>query len=162
VIGGGLPAAAFGGRADLMARVAPEGPVYQAGTYSGNPLSMAAGIATLEALERDPALFRRVEARTTLLAAGLREILMRRGIPGTVNAVGSMWTLFFGPARVATMADVRAADRDKYARFFHGMLERGIYLPPSQFEAAFLSDVHGDEEIDRTLEAADEAMEGLR
>jgi len=79
-----------------------------------------------------------------------------------VNAVGSMWTLFFGPARVATMADVRAADRDKYARFFHGMLERGIYLPPSPFEAAFLSDVHGDEEIDRTLEAADEAMEGLR
>ena len=162
VIGGGLPVAAFGGRADLMARVAPEGPVYQAGTYSGNPLSMAAGVATLEALERDPALFRRVEARTTLLAAGLREILSRRSIPGAVNSVGSMWTLFFGPALVATMADVRAADRDKYARFFHGMLERGIYLPPSQFEAAFLSDAHGDEEIDRTLEAADEAMEGLR
>jgi len=162
VIGGGLPAAAFGGRADLMARVAPEGPVYQAGTYSGNPLSMAAGIATLEIIERDPALLRRVEARTTLLTAGLREILTRRGIPGTVNAVGSMWTLYFGPVRVETMSDVRAADREKYARFFHGMLERGIYLPPSQFEAAFLSDAHGDAEIDRTLEAADEAMEGLR
>ncbi len=161
VIGGGLPLAAFAGRADLMARVAPEGPVYQAGTYSGNPISMAAGIAALEVLERDPELFRRVEARTTLLSAGLREILGRRRIAGAVNAVGSMWTLFFGPTRVASMKDVRAASREHYARFFHGMLDRGVYLPPSAFESAFLSDAHGDEEIDRTLEAADEAMEGF-
>lgn len=161
VIGGGLPLAAFAGRADLMERVAPQGPVYQAGTYSGNPLSMAAGNAALEALERDPELFRRVEARTTLLAAGLHEILTRRRIPGTVNAVGSMWTLFFGPARVGSMKDVRAADKPRFAQFFHGMLERGVYLPPSQFESAFLSNAHTDEDIDRTLEAADEAMEGL-
>jgi len=161
VIGGGLPVAAFGGRADLMAMVAPEGPVYQAGTYSGHPLAMAAGNATLEVLEAEPEIFRRVEARTGLLAAGLREILQRRSIPGTVNAIGSMWTLFFGPSRVATMADVRSADRDRYARFFHGMLERGIYLPPSAFESAFLSSVHDDAEIDHTLEIADEAMEGL-
>lgn len=161
VIGGGLPVAAFGGRADLMARVAPEGPVYQAGTYSGNPLAMAAGVATLDALERDPDFFRRVEARTTLLAAGLREILARRRVPGAVNAVGSMWTLFFGPSRVATMADVRGADRERYARFFHGMLERGISLPPSAFESAFLSGAHDEEAIDRTLEAADEAMGAL-
>jgi glutamate-1-semialdehyde 2,1-aminomutase len=162
VIGGGLPLAAFGGRADLMALVAPEGPVYQAGTYSGNPLSMAAGNATMTMLENDRDVFRRVEARTTLLAAGLREILGRRGIPGTVNTVGSMWTLFFGPPRVASMAEVKTADRDRYARFFQGMLERGVYLPPSALESAFLSDAHGESEIDRTLEAADEAMDGLK
>lgn len=161
VIGGGLPVAAFGGRADLMARVAPEGPVYQAGTYSGNPLAMAAGIAALESLEADPGVFRRVEARATLLAAGLKEILARRKIPGAVNALGSMWTVFFGPSRVATMSDVRSADRERYARFFHGMLERGIYLPPSALESAFLSEAHGDSEIDATLEAADEALEGI-
>lgn len=161
VIGGGLPLAAFAGRADLMERVAPQGPVYQAGTYSGNPLSMAAGNAALEVLEKDPELFRRVEARTVLLSAGLREILARRRIAGAVNSVGSMWTLFFGPAHVASMKDVRAADKQRFARFFHGMLERGVYLPPSAFESAFLSDAHGDDEIDHTLEAADEAMEGL-
>jgi glutamate-1-semialdehyde 2,1-aminomutase len=161
VIGGGLPLAAFAGHADLMTRVSPEGPVYQAGTYAAHPLAMAAGHATLSVLERDPELFRRVEARTTLLAAGLREILTRRRIPGTVNTVGSMWTLFFGPTRVASMADVRSADRDRYARFFQGMLERGVYLPPSAFESAFLSDAHDEAEIDRTLEMADEAMEGL-
>ncbi|HEU4333575.1 MAG TPA: aminotransferase class III-fold pyridoxal phosphate-dependent enzyme, partial [Candidatus Eisenbacteria bacterium] len=161
VIGGGLPVAAFGGRADLLAQVAPEGPVYQAGTYSGNPVAMAAGLATLRLLEADPDLFRRVEARTALLAAGLREILTRRKIPGAVNQVGSMWTLFFGPARVATMDDVRSADRERFARFFRGMLDRGVYLPPSAFESAFLSDAHREEEIDKTLEAADEAMGGV-
>ena len=160
VIGGGLPAAAFGGRTDLMAKVAPEGPVYQAGTYSGHPLAMAAGIATLRTLEQDPTLFRRVEARTGLLAAGLREILGRRGIRGTVNAVGSMWTIYFGVDAVASVAAARLADKERYARFFQGMLERGILLPPSAFESAFLSDVHGEEEIDRTLEAADETLEG--
>jgi glutamate-1-semialdehyde 2,1-aminomutase len=161
VIGGGLPVAAFGGRADLMAQIAPEGPVYQAGTYSGNPVAMAAGLATLETLESDPKLFGRVEARATLLAAGLRETLTRRKIAGAVNQVGSMFTLFFGPASVATMADVRGADRERFARFFHGMLERGVYLPPSAFESAFLSDAHGDEEIDATLEAADEVLGGI-
>jgi len=162
VIGGGMPLAAFAGRADLMARVSPEGPVYQAGTYAAHPLSMAAGNAALSVLERDPEIFRRVEARTTLLAAGLREILTRRRVAGSVNALGSMWTLFFGPARVTTMADVRSADRERYARFFQGMLERGVYLPPSAFEAAFLSYAHGDAEIDHTLEVADDVLEGLR
>jgi glutamate-1-semialdehyde 2,1-aminomutase len=161
VIGGGLPVAAFAGRADLMKRISPEGPVYQAGTYSGNPLAMAAGEAALAALEADPVLFRRLTARTSLLAAGLSEILKRRKIPGTVNAVGSMWTIYFGVPSVTTVADARAADRDRYARFFHGMLERGVYLPPSAFESAFLSDAHTDADIDRTLEAADAAMERL-
>ncbi len=161
VIGGGLPAAAFGGRADLLRHVAPEGSVYQAGTYSGNPLAMAAGEATLATIEADPAMFRRVEARTGLLAAGLREILDRRGIPGTVNAVGSMWTIYFGVEEVLSVHDARKADKDRFARFFQGMLERGILLPPSAFESAFLSDAHGDDEIDRTLEAADESLQGV-
>jgi glutamate-1-semialdehyde 2,1-aminomutase len=161
VIGGGLPAAAFGGRPDLMALVAPEGPVYQAGTYSGNPLSMAAGLATLRVLEREPEHFRRAEARTDLLAAGLRGLLTRVSIPGCVNAIGSMWTIYFGVPRVVTIEDARRADPDRFARFFHGMLERGVYLPPSAFESAFLSSAHTDEDVDTTLEAADEVLEGL-
>jgi len=161
VIGGGLPVAAFGGMSDLMGLVAPEGPVYQAGTYAGHPLAMAAGAATLAVLEEDSALFRRAEARTTLLAAGLGEILTRRKIRGVVNRVGSMWTLFFGVDRVSTPEEARRADGSLYARFFQAMLERGVFLPPSAFESAFLSDAHGEAEIDRTLEAADEALEGL-
>jgi glutamate-1-semialdehyde 2,1-aminomutase len=160
VIGGGLPVAAFGGRSDLMALVAPEGPVYQAGTYSGNPLSMAAGEAALTEMEKDPDFFRRIEARTTLLAAGLKASLDRHRVPGVVNAVGSMWTLFFGVSEVSGMDQVRRADKERYARWFQGMLERGIYLPPSAFEAAFLSAAHLETEIDRTLEAADEVLGG--
>jgi glutamate-1-semialdehyde 2,1-aminomutase len=159
VIGGGLPVAAFGGRADLMKLVAPEGPVYQAGTYSGNPLAMAAGSAMLAVLESDPAIFRRVEARTGLLAAGLREVLTRRKARGVVNCIGSMWTLYFGVESVSSPAEARKASTETYARFFQAMLERGVFLPPSAFESAFLSDVHAEAEIDRTLEAADEAIE---
>jgi len=122
---------------------------------------MAAGAATLEVLEKDPALFQRVQARTALLAAGLREILTRRRVRGVVNEMGSMWTLYFGVDRVASPAEARRADAALYARFFQGMLARGILLPPSAFESAFLSDAHGEAEIDRTLEAADEALEGL-
>ena len=161
VIGGGLPVAAFGGRADLMGRVAPEGPVYQAGTYSGNPVAMAAGLAALTELDRSPDFYPRIAARTELLAAGLRDSLARHGVPGTVNVVGSMWTLFFGVESVGTVEEARRADRERYARFFHGMLARGVYLPPSQFESAFLSAAHGDNELDQTLEAAGEAMRGL-
>src|SRR5882672_2543004 len=146
VIGGGLPVAAFCGRGDLMSLVAPEGPVYQAGTYAGHPLAMAAGSAALEVLERDPALFRRAEARTTLLAAGLREILTRRKVRGVVNTIGSMWTLYFGVDRVTSVEEARRADANLYARFFQSMLERGVLLPPSAFESAFLSDAHGEAE----------------
>jgi len=133
----------------------------QAGTYSGNPLGMAAGDATLAQLETDPAIFRRAEARTTLLAAGLREILTRRKVRGVVNAVGSMWTIFFGVSQVSSVEDARHASREEYARFFQSMLERGILLPPSACESAFLSDAHAETELDRTLEAADEAIEGI-
>ena len=161
VIGGGLPVAAFGGRADLMRLVAPDGPVYQAGTYAGHPLAMAAGDATLAALEKDAGIFRRAEARTGLLAAGLREILTRHKIRGVVNTIGSMWTLYFGVDEVSSAEEARRADVKAYARFFQSMLERGVFLPPSAFESAFLSDAHGEEEIDCTLEAAEESMEGI-
>jgi glutamate-1-semialdehyde 2,1-aminomutase len=161
VIGGGFPVAAFGGRGDLMSKVAPEGPVYQAGTYSGSPVAMAAGLAALTELDRAPDLYPRLAARTELLAAGLRESLARHGVRGTVNVVGSMWTLYFGVDAVGTVDDARRADRERYARFFHSMLARGVYLPPSQFESAFLSAAHDDNELDLTLEAADEAMRGL-
>jgi glutamate-1-semialdehyde 2,1-aminomutase len=144
-----------------MALVAPEGPVYQAGTYAGHPLAMAAGAATLTVLEDDTALFRRVEGKTTLLAAGLREILTRRKIRGVVNAIGSMWTLFLGVDQVTSAEEARRADTAQYARFFQGMMDRNVFLPPSAFESAFLSDAHGEAEIDRTLEAADESLEGM-
>lgn len=143
-----------------MAQVAPEGPVYQAGTYSGNPVGMAAGLAALAELDRSPGFFARLAARTELLAAGLRGALARHRVPGSVNVVGSMWTLFFGVDAVGTVEDARRADRERYARFFHAMLSRGVYLPPSQFESAFLSAAHGDDELDLTLEAADEALRG--
>ena len=158
VIGGGMPVAAFGGRADLMARVAPEGPVYQAGTYSGNPAAMAAGLAALTEIDADPAFFSRLEARTALLAAGLRDALARHRVPGTVNAVGSMWTLFLGVTEVRMVDDARRADRGRFARFFHAMLDRGVYLPPSAFESAFVCAAHTEQDIDGTLDAADAAL----
>jgi glutamate-1-semialdehyde 2,1-aminomutase len=161
VIGGGLPVAAFGGRPDLMGLVAPEGPVYQAGTYAAHPLAMAAGEATLAVLEKDPSIFTRAEVRTGLLAAGLREILTRRKACGVVNAVGSMWTLYLGVDEVSSAEEARRADAKAYARFFQSMLEHGVLLPPSAFESAFLSDAHTEAEIDRTLEAADEAIEAV-
>lgn len=152
VIGGGLPVGAFGGRADVMERVAPAGPVYQAGTLSGNPMAMAAGRATLELLT--PAAYEKLEAVSARLAAGLAEVASAAGVPVQVNRVGSMLTVFFAEAPVFDAATARAASTQRFAAFFHAMLEAGVYLPPSQFEAAFLSTAHGDAEIDRTLAAA--------
>ncbi len=152
VIGGGLPVGAFGGRADVMERVAPAGPVYQACTLSGNPMAMAAGRATLELLT--PAAYEKLEAVSARLAAGLAEVASAAGVPVQVNRVGSMLTVFFAEAPVFDAATARAASTQRFAAFFHAMLEAGVYLPPSQFEAAFLSTAHGDAEIDRTLAAA--------
>jgi len=151
VLGGGLPVGAFGGRRDIMARLAPEGPVYQAGTLSGNPVTVTAGLATLRALE-GPDVYRELEEKGRMLEDGLREVLAR-GVPGTVNRVGSMLTLFLGPERVAAPDDARTCDRERFARFFHGMLARGVYLPPSQFEAWFVSLAHGEEDIAATVAA---------
>lgn len=141
IIGGGLPLAAYGGRADIMDVIAPVGPVYQAGTLSGNPLAVAAGRAMLKRLRDEPP-YDYLEAQTTQLAQSLRESAARVGVPVTVNQVGSMLTVFFTPtpdAPIRNYTDAKISDATRYASFFHSMLERGVYLPPSQFEAAFLS-----------------------
>ena len=156
VIGGGLPVAAYGGRRDLMELIAPSGPVYQAGTLSGNPLAMAAGIATLEALTPD--VQNAMERRTARLARGLAESAMRHRVPLTTAHSGTMWGFFFRAEPVRSFADAKAADIGRFRRFFHAALERGVYLAPSAFEAGFMSAAHGDVEIDLTLERLDAAL----
>ena len=157
VIGGGLPVAAYGGRRDVMELVAPSGPVYQAGTLSGNPLAMAAGLATLTALT--PSLHLRVERRTVAVVEGLRRIATDLGVPFSAGSSGSMWGFFFTAGPVRSFADARASDVALFSRFFHAALERGVYLAPSPFEAAFMSAAHGDEEIATALERLRGAME---
>jgi len=157
VIGGGLPVGAYGGRRDLMQQVSPVGPVYQAGTLSGNPLAMAAGIATLDLLA-EPNAYETLEARSARLEKGLAEAVREARIPARVQRVGSMLTLFFTAGAVADYAGARACDTEAFGRFFRGMLGRGVYLPPSQFEAWFVSLAHTDEDIRRTVEAARGAL----
>lgn len=160
VIGGGLPVGAVAGPAGLMERLAPSGPVYQAGTLAGNPLAMAAGHAVLARL--DEALYARLRARTAELVEGLRDALARTGVAGTVQSVPGMWTLFFGPRDpVRGDGDLARVDRGLYARFFHAMLREGVYLPPSPFEAAFLTDAHDAGIIGRIVEAAGRALAAL-
>jgi len=156
VIGGGLPVAAYGGRRDLMRRVAPAGPMYQAGTLSGNPLAMAAGLATLRTLT--PALHDRIARRTTDLVDGMREIAGRRGIPFTASSAGTMWGFFFHPGPVHTYEDAKRSDVALFRRVFHGALARGLYFAPSAFEAAFMSAAHGPTEIAETLERFDATL----
>lgn len=153
IVGGGLPVGAYGGRRDLMAQVAPEGPVYQAGTLSGNPLAVAAGIACLRELSR-PGQYGKLETLTRRLAEGLKEAAVQAGVPLTVNRVGSMWTAFFTNEPVFDYTTAKRADTARYARFFHHLLDAGVYLPPSQFEAAFVSLAHTEGDVDRTVEAA--------
>jgi len=160
VIGGGLPAAAYGGRRDLMEMMAPAGAVYQAGTLSGNPLAMAAGLATLRALT--PALHARVAERTTRLVTGLRAAAARHGVPFTADSAGSMWGLFFRAEPARNFTDAKASDVARFRRFFHEALARGVYLAPSPFESGFLSAAHGDAEIDATLERLDDALGAVR
>jgi glutamate-1-semialdehyde 2,1-aminomutase len=160
VIGGGLPVAAYGGRRDLMERIAPSGPVYQAGTLSGNPLAMAAGIATLTALT--PALHDDIARRTRALVEGLCGIAARRGVPFTADSAGSMFGYFFRAEPVRSFVDAKASDVALFRRFFHAALERGVYLAPSPFEAGFLSAAHGDEDIAITLERLDGALAEAR
>jgi glutamate-1-semialdehyde 2,1-aminomutase len=146
IIGGGLPVGAYGGRRDVMSMVAPAGPVYQAGTLSGNPLAVAAGLATLRFLKAHPEVYARLDSLAARLAAAAPD-----GI--TVNRVGSMLTLFFTAAPVADYASAQKSDRGRFGEFFHWMLEHGFHLPPSQFEAAFLSTAHSEEDVERTAEA---------
>jgi len=156
VIGGGLPAAAYGGRREIMEQVAPSGPVYQAGTLSGNPLAMAAGYATLTALTRE--LHQKIAAKTTRLVDGLEKIASRCSVPFTAGSAGSMWGFFFHEGPVRNFDDAKKADVALFRKFFHAALERGVYLAPSAFEAGFVSAAHGDREIDETLERLDDAM----
>ncbi|KGQ21109.2 glutamate-1-semialdehyde 2,1-aminomutase [Thermus filiformis] len=158
VLGGGLPAAAYAGRREVMEKVAPLGPVYQAGTLSGNPLAMAAGLATLEILEGNPGHYARLEALGARLEAGLKAVLSRKGVPHAVNRVGSMLTVFFTEGPVVTFKDAQRTDTALFRRFFHGLLDRGVYWPPSNFEAAFLSVAHTEEDVDKTLEAVEKAL----
>jgi glutamate-1-semialdehyde 2,1-aminomutase len=160
IIGGGLPVGAYGGRADLMALVSPAGPVYQAGTLSGNPLAMTAGIWSLARLNRP--FYRRLAMLCTRLAAGLAEAARAGGVPLQVNAIGSILTPFFTDRPVRDYRSATSADTEQYARFFRGMLARGVYPPPSQFEAWFLSAAHTVRDIDRTIAAAHAAMKDVR
>jgi glutamate-1-semialdehyde 2,1-aminomutase len=158
VIGGGLPVGAYGGKAEIMACVAPEGPMYQAGTLSGNPLAMAAGLETLKLLQK-PGVYEKLEAGTRQLGEGLSEICRAKGIPHHVTQVGSMTTLFFAEAPIRNYQDVCKFDRERFNRFFWGMLDRGVYLAPSQFETAFMSLAHTEADIAKTLEAAEQAIQ---
>lgn len=162
IIGGGLPVGAFGGRRDIMQQIAPGGPVYQAGTLSGNPLAMAAGLATLEVIAA-PGFYERLGAHTDRLTAGLTAAAQETGIAFTTNHVCGMFGLFLTDApQIHTYADVLTTDRQLFARFFHGMLEEGIYLAPSAFEAGFVSGAHDDDSIDATVAAAARVFARLR
>jgi glutamate-1-semialdehyde 2,1-aminomutase len=157
IIGGGLPVGAFGGRREIMEVVAPVGPVYQAGTLSGNPLAVTAGLTTLRLL-KDGTVYEQLERATERLVEGMTEAARQVGVPTVSNRVGSMFTTFFTSEPALDWATANRSDRQAFARFFHAMLDEGVYLAPSQFEAAFVSAAHSDEIIERTIEAARKAF----
>jgi glutamate-1-semialdehyde 2,1-aminomutase len=161
ILGGGLPIGAYGGREELMDRIAPEGDVYQAGTLAGNPLAMRAGIAMLKAL-RAEGVYPRLEAAGARLEKGLQRALEESGLPGRTSRVGSLLTLFFSTQEPVNWGSVASADVKRYGVFFHRMLERGVYLAPSQFEALFVSLAHTDDIIDRTIDTARDVLKGMR
>ncbi len=162
IVGGGLPVGAYGGRRDLMSQVSPSGPVYQAGTMSGNPLAMASGLAMLDAIAADVDLYDRLESLGASLEAGIRDALARSGETCHVARVGSMWTLFFTPQAVTDWTTAATADRARYGRFFHAMLSRGVSLAPSQLEANFVSGAHTAIDIAETVAAVAESLEVSR
>jgi len=161
IIGGGLPVGAYGGSKDLMTNVAPAGSIYQAGTLSGNPLSMAAGVITLRRL-RDPSIYRQLDRATKKLCDGLADNARSANVKNTINRVGSMWTGFFTTGEVTDWSTADRCDRQLYGKFFHAMLREGVYLAPSQFEAAFVSLAHTDEVIDQTIAATTRAFEKIQ
>jgi glutamate-1-semialdehyde 2,1-aminomutase len=160
IIGGGLPVGAYGGKREIMEKMAPVGPIYQAGTLSGNPLAMTAGLVTLKAIRR-PGVYEELERKSARLGDGMVEITQRRGVEAFHTRVGSMFAAFFQPGPVVDYTTALKSDTDRFGRFFLGMLEGGINLAPSQFEAGFLSLAHTDEDIDRTLEVADTVLASL-
>ena len=161
IIGGGMPVGAYGGRRDLMEQVSPAGPIYQAGTLSGNPVAMAAGLAMLD-LVHEPGFHERLSLKTQALTDGLIAAAREAGVPFSANRVGGMFGLFFSADRVATFAQAMACDREAFNRFFHAMLARGVYFAPSPFEAGFMSMAHDDDVIAKTLEAARAAFVAAR
>ena len=161
IIGGGLPVGAYGGSRDIMNNIAPAGSIYQAGTLSGNPLSMTAGLVTLRRL-RDKSVYERLETSTRKLCEGLAVVAQEANIPTVTNRVGSMWTNFFTTEPVVDWDSANKADRQLYGKFFHAMLNAGVYLAPSQFEAAFVSLAHTDEVIERTIDAAKKSFDKLK
>ncbi len=160
IIGGGLPVGAFGGRAEIMDLLAPLGPVYQAGTLSGNPLAMAAGIAALEELQASGA-YCKLEELAEQLSTGIRDAAKSASIPVQFNNIGSMFCGYFTDKPVHNLADAMNSDRERFKKYFHGMLNEGIYLAPSQFEAGFISAAHGEVEIEKTISAAAKVMKQL-
>jgi len=161
IIGGGMPVGAYGGRRDLMEQIAPSGPIYQAGTLSGNPVAMAAGLAVLE-LVQAAGFHDALSAKTQQLTDGLQSVANEEGIPFSTNSIGGMFGLFFTTDKVTSYAQATAADSALFNRFFHGMLKRGVYLAPSAFEAGFISSAHSDQDIADTLQAARAAMREAR
>jgi glutamate-1-semialdehyde 2,1-aminomutase len=163
IIGGGLPCGAFGGKRQFMELLAPLGPVYQAGTLSGNPLAMAAGLATVGHLKQHAAqIYPQLEAVSKSVAEGVAAEAAKAGVPMTLNRVGSMWTWFFTPDPVADYDDAARSDTAAFGRFHRAMLDAGIWLPPSQFEAMFLSTAHGATEVEATVAAARDAFASIR
>ena len=163
VIGGGLPVGAYGGKQEIMEKIAPTGPVYQAGTLSGNPLATAAGLATLKAIGSDPAFYGKLEAKSDRLAKGLVKACAGAGVPAVLNRVGSMMTLFFtDEPQVTDYASAAKSDTGRYGKYFHACLEGGVYLAPSQFEAAFVSAAHSDEDIAMAIDSSAKALASLQ
>ncbi|HHX49899.1 MAG TPA: glutamate-1-semialdehyde 2,1-aminomutase [Clostridia bacterium] len=160
IIGGGLPVGAYGGKKEIMEQIAPAGPVYQAGTLSGNPVAMTAGIATLELL-KDPSVYQELEDKSALLEKGLKEAAANAGIPTSINRVGSMFSTFFTNVKVKDYATATSSDTKLFASYFEQMLKQGIYFAPSQFEAGFMSLAHTTEDIEKTVEAAAKAFQSL-
>lgn len=159
IIGGGLPVGAYGGKKEIMKQLAPVGPIYQAGTLSGNPLAMAAGIVMLKTLKNNPSIYTELERKAAKLEKGLKENLQKTGVKGVINRVGSLMTLFFSDLdKIESFEDVMKSDKEKYAKYFRMSLESGIYLAPSQYEAAFISNALSDEDIEKTIEASYNAL----
>ena len=160
VIGGGLPVAAYGGKKEIMSQIAPQGSIYQAGTLSGNPLAMAAGIATLKQLKK-PGVYEALNERSKRLITGLGNAAQKAGIAARVGHVGSMLGMFFTDQNVANFDDAKTSDLELFSDFYQGMRQRGIYIAPSQFEVLFLSTAHYDEHVDATINAAEQVFEKL-
>ena len=161
IIGGGLPVGAYGGKLDLMSQMAPQGPVYQAGTLSGNPVAMAAGIATLEQLQKD-GFYKDLDDKADRLLAGLEQAAQNAGVPAQAKRAGSMLGFFFSGKEVKNFDDAKTCDLDKFTAFYNGLRQRGIYIAPSQFEALFISIAHSNEHIDQTIQAAEEVLDQIK